>query len=215
MLEARKSVVVAWCFRRVQKRLLRATFGKLYVQCEGDVSGALLVGNHSSWWDGLVLFELERASVVPHLYTMMAEEGLRRVPIFRWIGAFSIRPDDARDVMRSLAYAGQLLHEGKTVVLFPQGEERHLELRPLGFLPGAAMLAKRQKRVRVAPFAFYYTVRNERKLEAWVRIGKPVEMEVRDVGKATEMLEQAVTSLLDALKVDVVAHAMEKYEQLL
>ncbi|MBD8032157.1 lysophospholipid acyltransferase family protein [Solibacillus merdavium] len=168
-------------------------------------SNALYIANHSSWWDGLLLFELEQRGYIPNLFVMVDEQGIKKFPIFQWIGAYSVNQQNPKHIIESIRYTKSLLQDGKNICIFPQGKEWHLEQRPLYFQQGAAMIAKQMKGISVVPITFYYTFRNERKAEVWIDIGKPIQYEDKwSREQMTQYFEEVVTEQLNALKKDVV-----------
>lgn len=216
MLEAKKSKVAAWMFHLVQQRLLKRYFHRIWFYTEESIpTNALFIANHSSWWDGLIFFQLEKRRMSPPIYMMTHENGMKQVPIFKWIGAFSVNPQSPKHVMQSLRYAQQLLHEEKSVALFPQGQEAHIEARPLHFQKGAAYLAKKCPHIPVIPVTIYYTFRNTKKGEAWVYAGRAIAHEKTAKQNVTHQFEVSVTAQLNALKEDVVTNNFKKYENVL
>lgn len=199
-------------FQLVQRRLLKGTFSKFYVKNDYNAAdAALYLANHSSWWDGLMLFELEQQKMIPNLHVMTDIEGMQRVPMFKWLGAYSVDASSPKHIMESLRYSEQLLNEQKNVCLFPQGMERHLEQRPLAFQQGAAMVINRIS-VPVVPVTFYYTFRDTKKAEAWVWIGAPISYEPGcKRAELTVIFEQAVTAQLDLLKAYVIENNHEPF----
>lgn len=56
MLKAKKNPVATKMFQLVQERLLKGTFGKLYVKNDYNAAdAALYIANHSSWWDAFIV----------------------------------------------------------------------------------------------------------------------------------------------------------------
>lgn len=110
-------------FHLVQQRLLTRYFHKIWLAIEEPLpKNALFIANHSSWWDGLIFFQLEKRQKVPPIYMMTHEDGIKQVPIFKWIGAFSVNPHSAKHVMQSLRYAQMLLNEEKVLPCFHKGQ---------------------------------------------------------------------------------------------
>jgi 1-acyl-sn-glycerol-3-phosphate acyltransferase len=82
----------------------------------------LLIGNHISWWDGFIPYELNRQLFKRNFHIMMLEEELRKVRFFRHLGAFSINPG-TRSAFDSLDYASNILRgKDNILVVYPQGE---------------------------------------------------------------------------------------------
>ena len=152
----------AWFLRHATGRL-RSTFGALRLRGGEQVRRAaaagplLLLGNHTSWWDSLVALFLFRGHFDLRVSTMMNGKNLTKVPFFSRIGAFGVDLDDAADGARGLRYAARALRgPGDTVLMFPQGQERPVTVRPLNFRPGAAALGRLVPRATMLPFGLRY-----------------------------------------------------------
>lgn len=134
----------------------------------------LYIANHSSWWDGLLLFHLWRRSGEDRHYVMMDEEQLAKYRFFRKLGAYSVDKSAPGSSRASLRYTEELLARGNRVWLFPQGDIRHLESRPLALRRGAEYLLRRVPQAAVVPVTFYYTQGLHSKPEASLEIGRPM-----------------------------------------
>jgi 1-acyl-sn-glycerol-3-phosphate acyltransferase len=210
----------AWFLGRARARL-RAGFTSLKVRGAEHVREAaargpvLWVGNHTSWWDPLVIFYLSRAFFDLDGHAMMDASNLRKLPFFSRIGAFGVDLDDPADGARALRYAARLLRAGprRMVAVFPQGRERPVTERPLGFRPGAAELARLAPGARVLPFALRYEMQGEEKPYAYVAFGAPLGP-ARKVAAAHAEQEGAVTRLLDELDGALCAGDLSAYTAL-
>jgi 1-acyl-sn-glycerol-3-phosphate acyltransferase len=156
------------------------------------------VANHVSWWDGFLLREVHRA-VRPDapLHVVMLEEELRRVAVFRWMGAvpLSSSPLAARRLLRELR---SRLERRPDAVLgyFPQGRIWPSHRRPLGFRPGGGWLAGRLAPIAVLPVGLHLEPLTKPGPAAFVSVGPPVV--VRSAADAEE-LEARVTAEVDAI----------------
>lgn len=135
---------------------------------------AIYMANHSSWWDGLLIFQVAEKHLNGNHYMLMAQEGLENHRFFRKLGAFSINKTRIRDVVASLQYARQLLEAGSYVWLFPQGQIIHQEQRPYLFETGIGYLLH-QKPVPVIPVTLHYYFGKEKKPIASLHFGKPIQ----------------------------------------
>jgi len=82
----------------------------------------LLISNHFSFWDGLILYCVNSRLLKKKLHVMMLEDTARKAPALRYAGAFSVNKS-SREVLQSLNYAAQLLNDPQNLVLiFPQGK---------------------------------------------------------------------------------------------
>jgi 1-acyl-sn-glycerol-3-phosphate acyltransferase len=196
----------AWFLGRARARL-RAGFTALKVRGAEHVREAaargpqLWVGNHTSWWDPLVVFYLSRAFFGLDGHAMMDASNLQKLPFFSRIGAFGVDLADPADGARALRYAARLLRGGerRMVTVFAQGRERPVTERPLAFRPGSAELARLAPAASVLPFALRYEMQGEEKPYAYAAFGAPLAPE-RSVVAARAAQEAAVAGLLDDLE---------------
>ncbi|CAM3711126.1 lysophospholipid acyltransferase family protein [Alkalicoccus chagannorensis] len=136
--------------------------------------GALIIMNHSSWWDPMMLYYMNARHWKTDGYVMMDEKGMKRFPFFRRLGAFSVNPSSGRDIVRSLDYAARRLRDGKTVFLFPEGSEQPLHDGPFTFFGGAGKLKEEVPTAPVIPVVFSHGFLHEQKPEWFVHIGERV-----------------------------------------
>nr|WP_316047042.1 lysophospholipid acyltransferase family protein [Planococcus glaciei] len=156
MIKAKKMPLFENAFELYLNPLIRRSFANVFGRdiVQPPSQPVLFIANHSSWWDGLLFFFLNRSVWRHDVHMMMDEKGLKRYGFFRYLGAFSINRSKPKDILASLQYAEQLLLSGKTVILFPQGEEFHQEIRPLGFSTGIAYLMEHCPDVPAIPVSF-------------------------------------------------------------
>jgi hypothetical protein len=82
----------------------------------------LLIGNHFSFWDGLILYCINEKLFKKKLHVMILEETSRKERFLKYVGAFSVKKD-SRSIIQSLDYAAELLNDPANLVLmFPQGK---------------------------------------------------------------------------------------------
>lgn len=134
------------------------------------------------------------------VHVLMDEEGLRRFPFFRHLGAFSIQKGNLSEVRASLGYASDLLGAGKSVWVFPQGREYPQEHRPLEIGTGATMLLTKPD-VRLC--AIYYAFESHAAPVVYVRFRDyTVVSETRRLQKRE--LAEALERLYDDTRADVI-----------
>ncbi|WP_232318274.1 lysophospholipid acyltransferase family protein [Salisediminibacterium beveridgei] len=169
-------------------------------------AGAMVIINHSSWWDPLVLFYLNEVWLKKDGLAMMSIEGLERFPFFRKLGAYSINSTDRREIITSLQYTLNQMDQDCNIFIFPQGEETHLESRPLQFRSGTAFLNSKRPDIPVVPVSFYHQLLHYQLPEWFIHIGEPVDLsKVTDKQEKTAVLENRMTEQLECLK-DLVIH---------
>jgi 1-acyl-sn-glycerol-3-phosphate acyltransferase len=169
-----------WMVRRIEARI-RRTFGRVRVRGLDRVRAiaatrpVLLVANHSSWWDAMLVAWLTRGVLGLEGYAMMDADHLRRAPFFVGLGGFGVDRRSRRDGALAIRWAARhLAGPGVAMWIFPQGEERPWHERPLGFHPGAARIARLAPQAAVLPVGLQYAFGAVEKPDAWISIGEPV-----------------------------------------
>lgn len=160
----------------------------------------LLVANHTSWWDGFILRDVQRR-LRPRspLYTLMTTRELRRHPYLRWMGCVGVEPGNSSSVLRAFRrLRDERRHDPNAVfAVFPQGSIWPPTRRPLGFERGVSVLASLLAPVTVVPVAVHLEPLNRAAPTAFVSIG-PAFVAQRRPEPAT--LERAVEAELDAIR---------------
>jgi len=181
VIPAAKSRAFSAWFAWDCERRIRRTFGRVYVQGlevlarELSRRPVLVVSNHTSWWDPLVVLMLTARVLDADAFALMDAANLRQLPFFRKVGAFGVDRDDPRDGARAVRHAAWLLDRpGRLVWIFPQGRERPVTARPLGFLPGSAAVARLAPGASVVPIALRYELAGEPKPQLFVSCGAPL-----------------------------------------
>ncbi|HEY9003453.1 MAG TPA: lysophospholipid acyltransferase family protein [Mucilaginibacter sp.] len=82
----------------------------------------LLIANHFSFWDSLILYIICCKLLKKNFYVMVREDTTVKFQYVKYGGAFSINKQ-SRDMLQSLDYAAELLNDPQNLVLiFPQGK---------------------------------------------------------------------------------------------
>jgi 1-acyl-sn-glycerol-3-phosphate acyltransferase len=123
MLYPKENPVARWIFKAYVKWLVGKEFHEFSydpIEVEPNRS-VLLIANHFSFWDGLILFCLNDRLFKKKFHVMILQETAQQVGALRYGGAFSV-DKTSRSMLESLDYAAQLLnHPGNLVLMFPQG----------------------------------------------------------------------------------------------
>lgn len=220
MIEAKKSHLFERAFALYLFPLMRRSFGHFLGQNIRTIptQPAIFIANHSSWWDGLLFFFLNRTVWKHDIHMMMHEKNLEKYKFFRKLGAFSIDKKNPKDIIRSLQYADELLKSGKSVVLFPQGDEFHQEIRPLTFHSGIGYMLEKHPEVPVISITFYYSFRHEQKPEVWIHQSDSLSIEEIPGTSRKEKaasLQQMLTNQLDELRKNVISENTVPFKDLL
>lgn len=223
MISARKSFWFERVFAIYNRNLIARRFEGLRVagleHLRERQPGVPLVlyANHSSWWDGLIAFQLSRACGLEQ-YAMMEERQLREFPFHRKLGAFGVVRENARDAVRSIEYAGELLAgTNRALWIFPQGETLPNEARPLVLYNGAARIIERAGVADAVPVALRYEFLDGYRPEALVRIGAMERVTVGDdfdAKRLTALFTERLTKTLDELKGNILSRDFTGYEEI-
>lgn len=224
MLVAKKSRWFEEIFAVYNRNLIKRRFHSLSVsgfenlQEKTDETPLLIYANHTSWWDGLIAFELSRKARLDS-FLMMEEENLRRLFLFRKLGVFSVSKKP-RITIESLNYAADLLKTDskRAVWIFPQGKIFPNDARPIRFYKGAAKIIEKVGKCLSLPVTFRYEHLGNFKPEIFVKIGKPdliVGDKNFDVKKFTDFFSNKMTVVLNDLKTDVIIEETESYHKII
>lgn len=225
MLEARKSIWFEKIFDIYNRNLLKRRFNSLRIAHLETLSTneqqlpLLIYLNHSSWWDGLVAFHISQRANLDS-FIMMEEKQLRKLQIFRRLGAFSVVRDNAREAFKSIKYAGELLinKPNRALWIFPQGEILPNDLRPLGFYSGLVKIIEKAQICRVVPMAIRYEFLGNYKPDIFVLTGKIEALNVKEktlIKNSKLIFENNLTSLLDELKLKILQQENSNFEEIL
>jgi len=110
------SLYIGWIIKRSFQAV---NFNKVTLH---PAKAVLLIPNHFSWWDGFLLYYLNKIHFKKQFRIMVLEETMREVKFFKYLGGFSVTKN-SREVVESLQYAADLLNDpDNLVVIFPQGK---------------------------------------------------------------------------------------------
>ncbi len=155
------------------------------------------IANHSSWWDGLLLFYLIHQTSTDAHYMMMEEEGIEKYPFFRKLGAFSVNRNKPKDILRTFKYCETLLHQNKHIWLFPQGRIQHQDT-PITFERGLAHLLDNNHIANVQIVTLHYYFTEKQKPSVLLICSDTIKTE--DESESLSMYEQAMTNQLTRQK---------------
>lgn len=124
MIKPRSNKIIHQFFSWYISRIIKSDFDRFeYNPIEiADDKAVLLLANHFSWWDGFLLFHINKIYIKKKFHVMILQDTAEKVKFLKYLGAFSIQKN-AKSLMESLQYAGELLdHPENLVLIFPQGE---------------------------------------------------------------------------------------------
>lgn len=225
MLKPKKSKWFEKIFSIYNRNLIKRRFNSLRVSgfefLQNKKNGFPLItfANHSSWWDGLILFELFQHFDIEN-YVLMEEKQLKDLFLFRKLGAFSIVREEPKKALESIYYSAKLLRKSSktNLLIFPQGKILPNDLRPLKFFNGISRIIEKCGNCQTVPIALRFEFINEFKPEAFIKIGKPKIFENISKGERktlTNTLAKDLTVLLDELKVDILNQNFDSFKRFL
>jgi len=123
----------------------------------------LLLANHHSWWDGFMIFWINRLYFRKRFHVMVTEENYVKVWFLKYLGAFPVGRQPKK-MMNALEHAGQLLNDpGNLVLFFPQGKLHSNHVKEVTFEKGLINLINSSNRrfqyVFSASFVDYFEKR--------------------------------------------------------
>jgi len=124
MIYPKRKGLISWIFRCYVRFIVNKQFESIIfdkISLEGNKS-ILLIANHFSFWDSLILFCVNERLFKKKAYVMVLEKTMRKQSFLKYGRAFSVGKKP-RDIIESLNYATRLLNEpGNLVLMFPQGK---------------------------------------------------------------------------------------------
>jgi 1-acyl-sn-glycerol-3-phosphate acyltransferase len=221
MMTAEKVKWAEYALHQVQQQLIRSRFSTVHMRYEPGVEitnniPTIYYANHSSKWDHHIGSLITQRIWGQDTYIMISQKMMNAYPILKKAGCFIINNSDPISVVKTLDYTRSLLTEApnRAVWIFPQGDFRANDIRPLGFQPGLAQLVRTFNVVRLVPVSFRFEFLKNGKPEAFVNFGKSIIF-TRDIKTNTRALTQQLESTLcadlDALRADVVEDRKDSF----
>ena len=155
----------AWYFGYIFKKdFSKLSYTKLAIK---DDEAVLVLANRFSWWDGFMLFQLNKKVFKKQFNVLVTSSDYQQIKYLKYFGAFA--PESkGKDVMSTLQYAGALLDDPKNLVLiFPQGKIRSSHSRSISFEKGVIQVINASKKKFQVVFSVILTdYLNKQKPEA-------------------------------------------------
>lgn len=148
MHQSRKNFTVfnifSWYIRYIINRgFSEHNFNKIDVNPHEAV---LLLANHFSWWDGFLMFQLNKLLFKKAFHVLVTEEDYKAHWFLKYVGAFAAE-NSGKDVVSTLLHAGQLLNNpDNLVLLFPQGKLYSSYVSSIAFEKGVMQVVNESKK---------------------------------------------------------------------
>ena len=153
-------------------------------------------------------------------YVMMEEKQLKKYPLFRKLGAFSVVRENPREAIESLDYAVRKLKENprNVLMIFPQGKIVHNDHRPIEFFNGIARIVENIEHCLLASISIRLEFLREFKPVIFVNCTNVEEIRVNPQFSSkqfTKTLASKMTVLMDDLKNDILNNNTKNYRNIL
>ncbi|WP_443945928.1 lysophospholipid acyltransferase family protein [Pedobacter sp. AW1-32] len=151
----------SWYISFILKRDFKALhFNRIDVD---QKAGLLVLANHFSWWDGFILFQLNKLSFRKHFHILVNTENYQNVGFLKYLGAFAPQ-SKGKDILKTIEYAAALLsNPNNMVVIFPQGKLKSNHQAEIVFEQGVAKIiekcAIKPQTLFIANFIDYFSNR--------------------------------------------------------
>lgn len=180
----------------------------------------IMYAPHSNWWDGIVAYAV--CNGICHRELRLMVEELKRFPLLRRAGCFSINKKSPQASMESLKYAVDEIANTKcNLYLFPQGIIKPPNYRPIEFQTGLAYMVekavKKYGRVCLIPTAVNYMFLRDNRPEVFVELGPRLEVtsdKKIDRKEFTEFLAKNLEELCDKQFYEITHAKFDGYETL-
>lgn len=168
-------------FTMYLERLMRKHFSHFYLVGEfpkvEDCVSVTFTPNHFSWWDGFFIQKIQREFLPDkHFHILMLSNQLKVYKFFKWMGAYGIDLDDTKSIIKTVKYTRELLSDpGNLTVIYPQGEIRPYDKRPMEMREGISrFVGGLGDRSVVIPVAFKAQFEEDKLPALYCSVGEPV-----------------------------------------
>lgn len=159
MIKPKKNIFYVWLLNKFLDYKFKNSFSSVsyFWQTPIDTTKSILIiGNHTTWWDGFVAWQLNRRFFDKKYYVIMLEENLKKLPFFQKIGAFSIHPK-SKSIVETLQISVELLQKNDTfLVFFPQGKLQSIYNDTFVFAKGVDKILNKSKQTQLIAYALFW-----------------------------------------------------------
>ena len=215
--------LVHW-FARWLHGYFRRNFDGVRVSLDGEPPAGgdqpyIVYTNHPSWWDAVLFLYLANV-LIPNrrMFGPFDAEALEKYPMFRRMGCYAVERSTHQGAADFLRTSRAILAAPDTALsITVQGEFSDTRKRPLVLQPGLAHLMRRLETGIVVPLAVEYPFWNERRPEALVRFGRPLEAAGcadKSVAELDTLLAERLTETLDDLAEEAISRDPSRFHTL-
>lgn len=171
----------------------------------------IILANHPGWWDGVLVMLVARGLFPERpCFVPMDAAALEKYGFMRRIGVFGVEQDSARGAVRFLQVAKEVLAEPSHILwMNAPGRFADPRERPVPLAPGVSRLPGIADDAVILPLAIEYTHWTEKRGEALIAFGPPIET------KDEEGIRAALTETMDRLAQDAISRDPARFQVLL
>jgi len=141
----------------------------------GKESKTIYYLNHTSWWDGLIPFLLNRKLFKQNARALMEDKQMMQHKFFSKIGAFSVNLSEPRAALKSLRYAvDSLKRNNSSLFIYPEGKIVPFSPKKPEFQKGLGWIAGHTPDSDIVPIGIYIHTARHDKPELNIKIGPAV-----------------------------------------
>ena len=148
MIKARFYKLTDFFWKHYIRLIIKNNFFEIKTHFENKIvinKSILIIGNHFSWWDGFIIYFINKIYFKKHFHVMMLEEELVKRKFLRTAGAFSIKKN-SRESIHSINYSAEVLNKPQNMLLmFPQGKIESMHISHINFEKGIYKIVERLK----------------------------------------------------------------------
>ncbi len=200
MVRNKQNFFIRWVLHTyVLWTIKRHLYEIIFNQIETDPDKSiLLLANHFSYWDSLILYIASRKLFKRKYHVMVREDTTLKLNYVKYAGAFSVNKK-SRDMLQSLDYAGELLQSPQNIVLiFPQGKLYSNFVNDVHFEKGVTkVMAKAEGKFQLIFAATFIQYMKHKKPTATVYLENATS-----AGKTQDELKNAYQRFYDRAKAE-------------
>lgn len=201
-----------WAFRRH----FGGSFSALRIARWGDPVAPpgrplIILANHPGWWDGVMVMLVTRRLLPGRpCYVPMDAAALEKYGFMRRLGVFGVEQNSARGAARFLQTVKAILADPRHILwMNAPGRFADPRERPVPLAPGVSRLPGVAPDAVILPLAIEYTHWTEKRGEALIAFGPPIE------AKDEEGIRAAMTGTMDRLAQDAISRDPARFRVML
>lgn len=200
MVYNKQNFIIRWILHTyvlltIKRHLYEINFNPLETDAGKSI---LLLSNHFSYWDSLILYTICRKLFKRKYHVMVREDTTVKLEYLKYGGAFSVNKK-SRDMLKSLDYAAELLKSPQNLVLiFPQGKLYSNFVNDVHFEKGVTkIMAKAEEKFQLIFAAIFIQYMRSKKPNVTVYFENAIS-----AGKTPAELKDAYQQFYDKAKTE-------------